>query len=376
MAGSNACDAVSGYTSFIDEDSFVDYMLVQEVLSNPDEFRYSSFFYKDRNNKIHAGPVWDFNLSGGFFIDPLPGFTHSYEGWRYKDIGDPASPIPFFWWRLLDCSRFKQRLISRYRELRESAWSTDELIALLDEKFDQLNQGAYDRNFNKWPILNVQTWTDSPTYVGGSIVAERDHLKTWLTSRLAWLDANIASISEVPLPVTFASFETRQVEGEVLVEWATSFESNASYFEIERADDGKRFNSIGTIKAQGESGETTNYTFFDAAPIAGTNYYRIRQFDLDDQYTYTRIKSVNFTPTVRSATFVSPNPTQNLLRIHSHKEVNWQQYRIFDLTGRMVQSDALKKEAEIPVGHLDTGIYTILLDSDDTEQETIRFVVE
>ena len=376
MAGTNVCDNVSGYASFIDEDSFIDYILVQEVLSNPDEFRFSSFFHKARNGKIQAGPVWDFNLSGGFFTEPMSGYTHSYEGWRFKDIGDPALPVPFFWWKLLDCSRFKQRLIDRYRALRESAWSTGSLTSLINEKYGQLDQGAYNRNFSKWPILNVQVWTDSPTFVGGSVEAEHNHLSTWLTSRLEWLDENIATISEAPLPVTFASFEAMQMEEDVLVEWTTSFESNASYFEIERAADGRHFTPLGKIKARSESEEMAAYNFIDGSPFPGTSYYRIRQVDSDGQYTYTQVTSVNVDPVAGNALFVSPNPARDFLQINSARKASWKRYRIFDMAGRMVQSDILKNDAGIPIGHLNTGIYTIRLDSGNAEQEAVRFVVE
>ena len=52
----------------IDVDSFVKYYFVHEVAENYDFNRSSMFFYKNgAGDKLHAGPVWDFDLSLGNF---------------------------------------------------------------------------------------------------------------------------------------------------------------------------------------------------------------------------------------------------------------------------------------------------------------------
>ena len=50
----------------IDVESFVQYFLVNEFTNNPDAYSTSWYMYKDgENDKIHAGPVWDFDLAFG-----------------------------------------------------------------------------------------------------------------------------------------------------------------------------------------------------------------------------------------------------------------------------------------------------------------------
>jgi FlaG/FlaF family flagellin (archaellin) len=195
--GSSVCDTVNGYSKYIIESSFIDYILFQEMSSNADAYRFSTFFSKDRDGKLRAGPVWDFGLAFGFLTNPLNGYAQNYQGWRYNSAGDASFPVPFFWEKLLMCNRFRQKLVTRYQELRAGVWKTADLTAYIDAQFATLDQGgagAYKRNFEKWPILTTQVWTDVPSFVGGSLEAERDYLKTWLTNRLAWMDANIASI--------------------------------------------------------------------------------------------------------------------------------------------------------------------------------------
>ncbi|MRR20381.1 secretion system protein Por, partial [bacterium] len=55
----------SGYPSIIDVPSFIDYMILNEFASNADAYTYSTYFHKDRNGKLRAGPVWDLDLTYG-----------------------------------------------------------------------------------------------------------------------------------------------------------------------------------------------------------------------------------------------------------------------------------------------------------------------
>ena len=55
----------TGFPSIIDIPSFVDFILINEIASNADAYMYSTFYHKDRNGKLRAGPVWDLNLTYG-----------------------------------------------------------------------------------------------------------------------------------------------------------------------------------------------------------------------------------------------------------------------------------------------------------------------
>ena len=54
-----------GYPSVIDVPSFIDFMILNEFAANVDGYQFSTFFHKDRNGKLRAGPIWDFNLTYG-----------------------------------------------------------------------------------------------------------------------------------------------------------------------------------------------------------------------------------------------------------------------------------------------------------------------
>ncbi len=73
LYSTNYKDEIQGYPNYIDVGSFIDYFLVSEVSRNNDGFKKSRYFHKDKNGKIVAGPVWDFD-------------------WAWKNI-NPDGPI-------------------------------------------------------------------------------------------------------------------------------------------------------------------------------------------------------------------------------------------------------------------------------------------
>ena len=59
----NMADLEIGYSQHIDIGSFIDYFLVNELTVDVDGYRLSTFMHMDKNSKIRAGPVWDYNLA-------------------------------------------------------------------------------------------------------------------------------------------------------------------------------------------------------------------------------------------------------------------------------------------------------------------------
>ena len=91
-------DPENGYQKYINIPSFIDYFIINELTKNIDAYRLSAFFYKDKNGKINAGPVWDFNLAYGNANYLLAWEKNGLQ--VYADLQDDMWQIPF-WWRLL-----------------------------------------------------------------------------------------------------------------------------------------------------------------------------------------------------------------------------------------------------------------------------------
>ncbi|HTD68626.1 MAG TPA: CotH kinase family protein, partial [Candidatus Limnocylindria bacterium] len=63
LYGKDFRNPTNGYAAFIDVDSFIDQHLFVEATKNIDGFRFSTFFTKDRGDKLKMEPIWDWNLS-------------------------------------------------------------------------------------------------------------------------------------------------------------------------------------------------------------------------------------------------------------------------------------------------------------------------
>src|SRR5205085_1755507 len=94
------------------------------------------------------------------------------------------------------------------------------------------------------------------------------------------------------LPVKFIDFAVVNKNNDVLIQWSTSQEINASIYEVERSLDGKNWNTIAYVAAVGTSANVNNYSFTDKTLSAAIAYYRIKENDLDGQTAFTAIKLI------------------------------------------------------------------------------------
>ena len=192
LAGTTYSDEVNGYSKYIDVESFIDYMIINEVSKNVDGYRLSTFMFKDKDSdggKLNMGPIWDFNLAFGN-ADYCSGAPTS--GWMYNFnsiCGYDQWLIPFWWNRLLQDAHFRQKLGARWEELRADKLSSAKIFDYVDSISDVLNEEATQRNFQKWPVLGQWVWPNA--FVGETYGSEITWLKGWISGRLFWLDANM-----------------------------------------------------------------------------------------------------------------------------------------------------------------------------------------
>lgn len=117
------------------------------------------------------------------------------------------------------------------------------------------------------------------------------------------------------LPVILSEFKVVSKANGVTLSWKTSLEVNSSHFEIERSSDGKVWNSKGFVNAAGNMSVEQSYSFTDAEPENGTNYYRLKIIDTDAEYEYSQIKTVSFAAASLNV-IAGPNPAHSYLSIN------------------------------------------------------------
>ena len=110
------------------------------------------------------------------------------------------------------------------------------------------------------------------------------------------------------LPLTFTDAKVQQSNQSLNVNFQTANEKNVKEFDIERSSDGTRFIRVAGVNALNK--ETNNYSWTDASPLAGNNFYRIRSIDIDGKTQYSEVMKA-FAAKGSVGLNVYPNPVKN-----------------------------------------------------------------
>lgn len=199
-SGTPNANPLSGYPSLIDVDSFVSLFLINELLREQDSYVRSDYMHKDRDGKLAKGPLWDYNLTAGtgccFDNRNTVGWQYLHD---YNRGGRDHRYEPDWFVPLMRCPDFRQQVIDRWGELRQSGiLHEDQLFALINSLADPLAE-ASRRNFRKWNILqsgnvgfpspSTNTWQEQITV-----------MKDWLQRRMAWIDSEFPGYVTIETP--------------------------------------------------------------------------------------------------------------------------------------------------------------------------------
>ncbi|MBX2930248.1 MAG: choice-of-anchor B family protein [Saprospiraceae bacterium] len=146
-------------------------------------------------------------------------------------------------------------------------------VAYYDTHLNHTNYGGYDGAWGLYPFLP-----------SGNIIASDTKTGLYVLS----------FPPAAPLPVEWGSFHADVEEHGIRLNWETITERDNAGFEVERSTDGRPFQTIARIPAQGNSSAPQSYAAFDRSPAPGLHYYRIRQTDYDGGYAFSVIVSVSF----------------------------------------------------------------------------------
>lgn len=123
-------------------------------------------------------------------------------------------------------------------------------------------------------------------------------------------------------PVLLADFMANYTYGNnVVLNWATSFENNNDHFDVERSTDGVHFSKIGTVKGQGTTNLTTNYTFTNRISRQTSSktdiYYRLKQVSSDERVSVSKVLVVRvYNTKALEMVSVTPNPAVNDIKVN------------------------------------------------------------
>jgi len=95
------------------------------------------------------------------------------------------------------------------------------------------------------------------------------------------------------VPVELTSFTASVTGTEIILNWITATELNNQGFEIERSYDNNNFEKISFVPGFGTTTETKNYSYTIEKPLAGIQYYRLKQIDFDGTFEHSNSVEVD-----------------------------------------------------------------------------------
>jgi hypothetical protein len=155
-------------------------------------------------------------------------------------------------------------------------------------------------------------------------------------------------VSQAPLSAHFASFNAKAVGESAEITWTTTTENSNDRFIVERSYNGRNFQEIRSehIRLEGDANSYVSYTLLDSNPMAGTNYYRLKQTHTGQGSgssaptgvdRFSKITSVEFDK--RSGMSVFPNPSSEFFEIKMDVPTEIRGWKLINMEGRIVKDN-------------------------------------
>lgn len=221
-------------------------------------------------------------------------------------------------------------------------------------------------------------------------IAKKDVGTAWSTNTASTVDSTLNTMTGIgytsfswftgsdlfnQLPVNLVSFNGVARGNNVSLNWATASEINSNVFEIERSFDGRTFETIGRVKAKGNSSSLVNYNYTDLN-VLNTNrvaYYRLKMVDRDNSFEYSitvRLTSED----VKNRITVGPNPFKNIVILNN--VVSNSNIEIIDINGKVVYKTTTIADGTIDLNLPETikaGVYFVKVNDGDYS-ETFKLI--
>lgn len=174
------------YRNYVNTESMLDYMIINELACEHDKYDGSVYMYKNRSDKdslINFGPLWDFNYGYGNTIKSIITNKWVFNRGGYGDIQ---------FQRLLQDTSLVHRFAEKWHDQRKRFLQTDSLFTLIDSLANYIAD-ARKRDSMVW-----DAYTTVNVYFAKDTVYRYDqvihNLKDWIQRRATWIDNHINSI--------------------------------------------------------------------------------------------------------------------------------------------------------------------------------------
>jgi hypothetical protein len=181
LAATDGVDPTTGrhFEDIADLESLIDLHILNVLFKNPDAFRLSAYYHKDREGPVVAGPLWDLDRTAGSrdarALDP--------HHWDASNETTDTTPVFTYGWQggLFAHDAVRAAYFARWQELLAGPLSNASIQARIDAMASELDE-AGPRNEARWG--------------GRDFAGEVDGVRTWFASRTTWIGTCVDTFSD------------------------------------------------------------------------------------------------------------------------------------------------------------------------------------
>ncbi len=170
-------------------------------------------------------------------------------------------------------------------------------------------------------------------------------------------DGNLEILNGV-LPIELVLFESHQKDDNVVLKWETIHEKNNLGFEVQHSYDSENWRVLDFIDGEENSKQVNSYEFIDNEVTTGTNYYRLKQVDLDGAFFFSEVL-VELIESELARAVVYPNPTYDFVSV-SEVEESVQAFFI-NSEGELAMEIRIDGDEKLDLTNLASGVYILQL---------------
>lgn len=185
-----------------------------------------------------------------------------------------------------------------------------------------------------------------------------------------------------PLPVTAAELKARTSNDRILLDWFTTDEKDLAFFEIERqAQNERKFVTIATEKAKGNTNGRTPYSSFDFTVKPDILYsYRVKLVQQDGSFRYTNVVTAKIGNGKSFGFTLMPNPASNNVRLSFNNQPSANaRLRVYEVGGKLLTTLNVgivnSVSTNLDVTSFQNGVYWLELEDNGLKQ-TQRMVIQ
>jgi hypothetical protein len=156
------------------------------------------------------------------------------------------------------------------------------------------------------------------------------------------------------LPIFLTEFSAVLQNNIVHLQWTAYKDIEPGSFAIQKSTDGKNFTTIGTVEANEPEGNY-NYSFDDANPINGNNFYRLLILDQGSADKYSNILLVTVNNTILFNVF--PTVANSSITVEI---ANAAKLTMIDASGAIIKQINLSQSQVIDISFLAKGFYFLV----------------